>query len=274
MSCLLKRAMHVSRSACQKLKVRPRSVFDSTSAEVIIDKVVVEQRVIRPKARALFPWRESSLPSDSLANRLYNLASIVSVSFATFGTTIFGTLARSRDFIPGGATAFRCATDSIFYHELMQKHRQQVKMLTTGVEFADAKDVAGLSDIFGDELQAFYRHAIEQHCLKSTHHCTYSLLGVQGVYVSNKELLVGIPRARNEQYVKVGLMWPGQHAIVPTKFRNVNPSKLPPEERKAFDLEVKRCINTKESTVRVWLDVECTGKLLKNSETRRRIVSK
>lgn len=239
-----------------------RSVSDSApAADIIVEKVIPQKKSARPNAFALFPWREVSLPPNGIVQTVHNLLSIVFVRMTTVGFTMAGSLTKYSHFIAGGEAAFRCATDSIFYHQLMEKHRKQVNSLSSGTIAPETRDVADLSEIFGEELQAFYRYAIEQHCLKSTYNCTYSLQSIRSVTISSMEYIKGTLIDRKQKYHKQ-VAGPGLAYIVLTKYSETNLFTATQEERIAMSKDMSGCVNMIEGTVRVWLDVECTGSML------------
>lgn len=138
----------------------------------------------------------------------------------------------------------------------MQKHRQQVKPSVSGTTPLETKDVANLDEVFGKELQAFYRHAIEQHCLKSSYYCTYALENIHKVYISRMEFIRGtVVDDENVPVTKWGTGLPGLSFLGPN---DNDHTSFPKFEDIRSSLE--KCFNMNESTVRVWMDIECTGK--------------
>mmetsp|Transcript_59137 Transcript_59137/g.116312 ORF Transcript_59137/g.116312 Transcript_59137/m.116312 type:complete len:311 (-) Transcript_59137:110-1042(-) len=130
----------------------------------------------------LFPWRET-LPGNRM---------MLSPFFNIFGV----------DLNEPSQKAFQCAVDGIFNHHLMVKHRDQVSSMNPTTSTPSSQEppenVPNLTEIFHPDLATFFKYAVEQHCLKSKHICTFELQEINGTQLRDVQFFGGAPRGNRK----------------------------------------------------------------------------
>jgi hypothetical protein len=158
------------------------------------------------------------------------------------------------DFMRGATASFRCAVNSIFSHPKLLPHRitspdeiiQQIK-----IEDEDIKaDPLPFPDIFETFLSRF----LEQSVMRFLHDCpnhkfAYELMQIRSVKIyAAEELFFSEQLAKKHPYLIFDQSL--KDRLKELKFLSA-PTKLPGDED---------CLQLQE-IFRVWVDVECDGKL-------------
>ena len=165
----------------------------------------------------------------------------------------------------GALEAMQCVSMCIFRHKRMRDNYIDIsakyKKADDGIlqEMQDESSDVDMSTIFDKKLEDFYVYAIQSHCLNADRLCTYSLQSVSEARIVNVAYFVSARRDGTTPSHSYQLSLFDINFFIDES--QIDLSSLQTMYTDFETLCVEQLDSLQDSTVRVKVDVDCTGKV-------------
>jgi len=218
----------------------------------------------------LFPWTSVSPESRHPLRRLYQMFR-QNMTRHTLRDLIFHDIIQNiavDSIAIGTCEAMHCVSMSIFRHKRMKdnyidissKYKKADEVILQ--EMQDESSDVDMATIFDKKLEDFYLYAIQSHCLNADRLCTYSLKSVTAARIVNIAYYVSARRdTTTPPYSYLSSNFDVNIFIDESHIDSSNLQSLYKAYPKVEALCVEQLDSLQDSTVRVTVDVDCTGKI-------------
>ena len=256
----------IGRNACRATWTSKR--FGGSFAPTAEQSKFLKSEVVKVSSSVnLFPWTSAPSESSHPLRRLYCKFRQNMTQRALRDLTYHDIMKNiAVDSIENGALeAMQCVSMGIFRHKRMRDNYIDIslkyKKVDEGIlqEMQDESSDVDMSTIFDKKLEDFYLYAIQSHCLNADKLCTYSLQSASAARIVNVAYFVSARRDGTTPPHSYQLSFFDVNFFIDES--QIDLSSLQTMYTDFETLCVEQLDSLQDSTVRVKVDVDCTGKV-------------